>query len=125
MNAELARQLPAMALLLCGGTAAGLLYDLFGLIRVLLWRKRFFCAAADVAYVLVCAAMFLHLVLIANAGQLRWHTFVCAGAGTVLYAVGAGRFVRAFFAKTVGYVQRRANHRRGKNTAKNANGTFQ
>ena len=82
------------ALLFCIGIAAGLLFDLFTLLRG--FAGRILCHAVDLVYVLSASALLLFGTLLASNGDMRLFYVLSFGAGT---GIAAWAFAPLFFGK--------------------------
>lgn len=86
---ETALQPRLFLLLLCAGMSAGLLYDLFGLIRRKV--KPFAGALLDVVWCVCTAALCFFCLYFGRSRQVRLFLFFSMALGAGLYALGVRR----------------------------------
>ncbi len=77
------------------GCAAGLLFDIFKMLRMLRWGG-FWVFITDMAFWICATGLFLFSVMFFNDGQMRWYEFVGIFLGIFLYFMLLSGYVKAF-----------------------------
>jgi len=109
-------QFPIFIIAVCGGLAAGLVYDVLRLIRRLTGAKRALSFVLDTLFWLASAAIAFIAVYVSTSGELRLFHLLGLTAGFVLYIFTFSRLVlfiygriQLFFARIYKNFQNRNN----------------
>ena len=88
-----APQIYIFMITLYGGLAAGVVYDIYRLIRRVTKKGRWLTVLLDVLFIITLGLIMLAVMYLANEGELRLFTFVGFALGFALYMAGLSLFV--------------------------------
>ena len=87
--------------MMVAGLLAGGVYDLLAALRRLLRAGTLLSLCADLAFGLLAALILGGMLTLADRGAVRLFSFLGAGAGCLLYALGPRRLARALRGRIV------------------------
>lgn len=90
-------QIPVFLCCLWCGLAAGIIYDLFRLVRIR--GNRFVTAAADTLFGAIAIGITAGALLYCDHGKIRFFTLLAIAAGALLWQILPGKLLRIMIMK--------------------------
>jgi len=99
-----------------GGIVAGVLYDVYRMLRRILHAGRIVTALFDALFVLCALGVVVAVLYTVNSGELRAYSFLGFAIGFFIYIIGISCFLRFIIQKAYGKIKKRRGGEKAEQT---------